>query len=60
MIDPVTQVTSWTVRAPWKLDNGYQFFEYACHEDNDAIRNFITASRAQRAKDAAAKEAAAK
>ena len=60
VIDPVTQTASWTVRAPWKLDNGYQFFEYACAEDNDAIRNFITSSRAQRAKDAAAKEAAAK
>jgi hypothetical protein len=60
VIDPVTQTASWTVQAPWKLDNSYQFFEYACHEDNEAIRNFITSSRAQRAKDAAAKEAAAK
>ncbi|MDR2216379.1 MAG: hypothetical protein LBE59_11150, partial [Nevskiaceae bacterium] len=27
--DPVMQATPWTVRAPWKLDNGYHLFEYA-------------------------------
>lgn len=53
--DPVTQTTPWTVRVPWKRDNDYQFFEYACHEDNGAIRNFITSSRAKRAQEAAAK-----
>jgi len=52
--DPVTQTASWTVRAPWKRDDNYQFFEYACHEDNGAIRNFITSSRAKRAQEAAA------
>jgi hypothetical protein len=54
--DPVTQVSDYTVRAPWKLDEDYEFYEYACHEDNTAVRNFITSSRAQRAKDAAAKQ----
>jgi hypothetical protein len=60
--DPVTQTASWTVRVPWKRDDNYQFFEYACHEDNGAIRNFITSSRAKRAQEAAAKaqEAGAK
>jgi hypothetical protein len=52
--DPITQVASWTVRAPWKRDDGYQFFEYACHEDNEAVRNYITSSRARRAQEAAA------
>jgi hypothetical protein len=52
--DPVTQTAPWTARLPWKRDDSYQLFEYACHEDNEAIRNYITASRAQRAKDAAA------
>jgi hypothetical protein len=55
VIDPVTQVANWTVRAPWKLDDSYQIYEYACHEDNEAVRNFITASRAKRAREAAAK-----
>jgi hypothetical protein len=53
--DPVTQTASWTVRAPWKREDDYQFFEYACHEDNSAVRNFITSSRAKRAQEAAAK-----
>lgn len=55
--DPVTQQGSWTVRVPWKRDDDYQFFEYACHEDNSAVRNFITSSRAKRAQEAAAKAA---
>ena len=54
--DPVTQVSDYTVRAPWKLDENYDFYEYACHEDNTAIRNFITSSRAKRAQDAAKKQ----
>jgi hypothetical protein len=55
VIDPVTQTASWTVRAPWKLDESYQIYEYACHEDNEAVRNFITSSRAKRAKESALK-----
>jgi hypothetical protein len=58
--DPVTQVASWTARAPWRRDDSYQFYEYACHEDNEAIRNYIVTSRFRRAKEAAAKEAAAR
>lgn len=54
--DPVTQTANWTVRVPWKRDDSYQFFEYACHEDNNAVRNFITSSRAKRAQDAAAQK----
>jgi hypothetical protein len=38
---------------PWKRDDSYQIFEYACHEDNDAICNYITSSRARRAQEAA-------
>jgi hypothetical protein len=48
--DPITQSAPWTAMLPWKRDDNYQFFEYACHEDNEAIRNYITASRASRAK----------
>lgn len=43
--DPVTQVGSWTAAFPWQKDDGYEFFEYACNEDNYAIRNFIETSR---------------
>jgi hypothetical protein len=32
-----------------KLDPKYQFFEYACNEDNTAVRNFIVTSRYERA-----------
>jgi len=53
--DPLAQTASWTVRVPWKREDSYQFFEYACHEDNEAVRNYITASRARRAQEAAAK-----
>ncbi len=57
--DPLTQTRSWTVRVPWTRDESYTIYEYACHEDNEAIRDYITASRAQRAKAAAAKAAGA-
>ena len=30
-------------------DAEYEFFEYACHEDNSAVRNFIETSRYERA-----------
>jgi hypothetical protein len=38
----------WTVSYPMYLDPDYQFFEYACHEGNTAVRNFIEASRFER------------
>lgn len=53
--DPVTQSAPWTAQLPWRRDDSYQFFEYACHEDNEAIRNYITSSRARRAQEAAKK-----
>jgi len=54
--DPVTQTSPWTVRMPWKRDDNYAIYEYACHEDNEAVRNYITSSRAKRAAEAAAKK----
>jgi hypothetical protein len=54
--DPVTQTAPWTVRAPWKRDDGYRIFEYACHEDNSAVRNYITTSRVRRAQEATEKK----
>lgn len=47
--DPEVLTSSWTARYPIYLDNDYQFFEYACHEDNTAVRNFIETSRYERA-----------
>jgi hypothetical protein len=34
------------------LENDYEFFEYACAEDNTAVRNFIVTSRYERSKQA--------
>ena len=47
--DPVIWTEPWTVEFPWQRDNDYRFFEYACHEDNSMIRNYIETSRAERA-----------
>ena len=46
--DPEVLSDSWTVTYPMYLDNEYRFFEYACHEDNTAVRNFIETSRWER------------
>jgi hypothetical protein len=50
--DPVTLTRSWTAAFPWRRDDSYQFFEYACNEDNYTIRDFITTSRYRRAQEA--------
>jgi hypothetical protein len=52
--DPEVLTQPWTARYPMYLDNDYGFFEYACHEDNTAVRNFIETSRYERAQQAAA------
>jgi hypothetical protein len=54
--DPVVLTRPWTARFPLKLDNGYVWWEYACHEGNRTIPDYISASRAERAQ--AAKDAA--
>ena len=46
IIDPtVLAPGSFTVAYPMMLDNSYQMFEYACHEGNTAIRNYIETAR---------------
>jgi hypothetical protein len=52
--DPVIFTAPWTVRLDWRRNSDYKIFEYGCHEGNVQVRNYISASRAQRAKDAAA------
>jgi hypothetical protein len=51
-----TQVLTepWKAAFPLPRDDTYRMFEYACHEDNSAIRNFIEASRFERRQRAAA------
>jgi hypothetical protein len=46
--DPQVFAAPWTARITWTSDEGYQFFEYACQEGNEAIRNNILATRAAR------------
>ncbi|WEK47660.1 MAG: hypothetical protein P0Y56_05035 [Candidatus Andeanibacterium colombiense] len=51
--DPQVFTAPWTARIDWTRDDKYQLFEYACHEGNVQIRNYITASRRRRAAEAA-------
>lgn len=46
--DPGVFTASWTARITWTRDDGYEFYEYACQEGNQAIRNNILATRAGR------------
>lgn len=45
--DPVIWAATWTVELPWLRDESYRFFEYACHEGNETIPNWINTSRAK-------------
>jgi hypothetical protein len=47
--DPIVLTRPWKAAFPIERDATYRFFEYACHEDNSAIRNFIVTSRFERA-----------
>ncbi|MDB5718380.1 MAG: hypothetical protein JWM38_1807 [Sphingomonas bacterium] len=58
--DPEVFTAPWTTRIEWNRDEGYQFFEYACHEGNVQLRGYISSSRAQRANAAAGKNAGVK
>ena len=45
--DPKTYTAPWTVAFPITHENGYQIFEYACHEGNYAMHNLLSAARAE-------------
>jgi hypothetical protein len=47
--DPVVYTAPWTARLDWRRNDGYQIYEYACHEGNVQIRGYISSSRAARA-----------
>src|SRR6185437_5092014 len=51
--DPQVFTAPWTARFEWARDDSYQFFEYACIEGDVQVRNYIKASRAERAQIAA-------
>ncbi len=57
--DPEVFTAPWTLRFDWTRDDGYAFYEYACHEGNVQVRNYITASRAGRLEAASAEDLAA-
>ena len=46
MDDPGTWTRPWTISFPWRRDQNYGMFEYACHEGNYAMRNILSAARA--------------
>ena len=46
--DPVIFTQPWSARLEWQRDDDFGIYEYACHEGNVQIRNFIAASRAER------------
>jgi hypothetical protein len=44
--DPKTWARPWTVSLPLTLHPEYQFFEYACHEGNYAMKHILSGARA--------------
>ncbi len=48
--DPEILTTgTWSAAFPLQRDDDYEIYEYACHEGNTAIRNYIETSRFERA-----------
>ncbi|HEX4097905.1 MAG TPA: hypothetical protein VHX64_14355 [Caulobacteraceae bacterium] len=48
--DPAIWTAPFTLRMDWTRNDKYKFYEYACHEGDEQVRNFITSDRAKRAK----------
>jgi hypothetical protein len=47
--DPEVFTAPWTAQLEWTKDDSYLMPEYACHEGDEQVRNYIVASRAARA-----------
>src|SRR5437762_125152 len=47
--DPVILTRPFTVRYPMRHDPKYEWWEYACHEGNVIVPNYVTTSRFERA-----------
>jgi hypothetical protein len=45
--DPNTWTRPFTIELPLRRDDRYGMFEYACHEGNYALRNILSAARAE-------------
>ena len=48
--DPVYWTAPFTVRADWTRNEKYKFYEYACHEGDEQVRNYVVANRSDRMK----------
>jgi hypothetical protein len=46
--DPKVFTAPWTARLDWTRNDKYVMYEYACHEGDEQVRNYITSSRAKR------------
>jgi hypothetical protein len=54
--DPVVLTRPFTVRYPMRNDSSYIMPEYACHEDNTIVENYVATNRAERTHPAPAVE----
>jgi hypothetical protein len=43
--DPKVYTRPWTIEIPFKRDNDYRMFEYACHEGNHAVEGILRGAR---------------
>ncbi|MEI9889513.1 MAG: hypothetical protein WDN45_01770 [Caulobacteraceae bacterium] len=57
--DPLVFTKPFTARMDWPRNEKYEFFEYACHEGDEQVRNYIVANRALRQQVAEGKAPAA-
>ncbi len=54
--DPAVLTRPFTVRYPMRHDSSYLIPEYACHEDNTIVRNYVETNRYERANPTPASE----
>ena len=52
--DPKTYMRPFTLQFPWRRDNSYGMYEYACHEGNHSLFNILSGARADDREAAAA------
>ena len=45
--DPQTWTRPWTIHIPYKMDQTYIIYEYACHEANYGLADILSGARAQ-------------
>jgi hypothetical protein len=50
LTDPKVWTAPIELRMDWPRNEKYEFYEYACHEGDEQVRNYIVANRALRAK----------